>query len=123
MDNETRNVLKAAFKEQYPHNLFLTLAVDKWYNVQIPVDNITEDMVAGLEYPSCFSSSLLKKKSSFSSFILIPSSTILSPPLLGFFHGNVEMTIFIVILRVCHGSIPTEDYAVFHSRYLLNGQI
>ena len=50
MDNETRNILKAAFKEPYPRNLFLTLAADKWFNVQIPVDNITEDMVAGLEY-------------------------------------------------------------------------
>lgn len=50
MDNETRNMLKAAFKEPYPRNLFLTLAADKWFNVQIPVDNITEDMVAGLEY-------------------------------------------------------------------------
>ena len=50
MDNETRNMLKAAFKEPYPRNLFLTLAADKWFNVQIPEDNITEDMVAGLEY-------------------------------------------------------------------------
>ena len=50
MDNETKNILKAAFKEPYPRNLFLTLAADKWFNVQIPVDNITEDMVAGLEY-------------------------------------------------------------------------
>ena len=50
MDNETRNMLKAAFKEPYPRNLFLTLAADKWFKVQIPVDNITEDMVAGLEY-------------------------------------------------------------------------
>ena len=50
MDNETKNILKAAFKEPYPRNLFLTLAADKWYSVQIPVDDITEDMVAGLEY-------------------------------------------------------------------------
>ena len=50
MDNETKNILKAAFKEQYPRNLFLTLTADKWFNVQIPVDNITEDMVDGLEY-------------------------------------------------------------------------
>ncbi len=50
LDNETRNKLKAASKEPYPLNLFLTLAADKWFNVQIPVDNITEDMVAGLEY-------------------------------------------------------------------------
>ena len=50
MDNETRNILKAAFKEPYPRNLFLTLAADKWFNAQIPVENITEDMVTGLEY-------------------------------------------------------------------------
>ena len=50
MDNETRNILKSAFKEPYPRNLFLTLAADKWFNAQIPVENITEDMVAGLEY-------------------------------------------------------------------------
>lgn len=50
MDNETRNILKSVFKEPYPRNLFLTLAADKWFNAQIPVENITEDMVAGLEY-------------------------------------------------------------------------
>ena len=50
MDNETRNILKSAFKEPYPRNLFLTLAADKWFNAQIPVENITEDMVTGLEY-------------------------------------------------------------------------
>ena len=50
MDNETKNLLKAAFKEPYPRNLFLTLAADKWYSIQISVDDITEDMIAGLEY-------------------------------------------------------------------------
>jgi len=50
LDNETKNLLKAAFKEPYPRNLFLTLAADKWYSIQISVDDITEDMIAGLEY-------------------------------------------------------------------------
>ena len=50
MDNETRNILNSVFKEPYPRNLFLTLAADKWFNAQIPVENITEDMVTGLEY-------------------------------------------------------------------------
>lgn len=50
MDNETKDRLRAAFKEPYPRNLFLTLAEDKWFDIQIDVDNITADMVEGLEY-------------------------------------------------------------------------
>lgn len=50
MDNETKDRLLAAFKEPYPRNLFLTLAEDKWFDIQIDVDNITADMVEGLEY-------------------------------------------------------------------------
>lgn len=50
MDNEIKDRLRAAFKEPYPRNLFLTLAEDKWFDIQIDVDNITADMVEGLEY-------------------------------------------------------------------------
>lgn len=50
LDKEGNEKLRAAFKEPYPRNLFLTLAKDKVLHVEIPTDNITEDMIAGLEY-------------------------------------------------------------------------
>ena len=50
MDNEIKDRLRAAFKEPYPRNLFLTLAEDKWYDIQIDTNNITSDMIEGLEY-------------------------------------------------------------------------
>lgn len=50
MDKETRERIRKAYKEPFPRNLFITLAEDTWFNTQIPVDNITEDMVAGLDY-------------------------------------------------------------------------
>lgn len=50
MDNEIKDRLRAAFKEPYPRNLFLTLAEDRWYDIQIDIDNVTSDMIEGLEY-------------------------------------------------------------------------
>ena len=50
MDNEIKDRLRAAFKEPYPRNLFLTLAEDKWYDIQIDTNNVTSDMIEGLEY-------------------------------------------------------------------------
>ncbi len=50
LDKEGIAKLRAAFKEPYPQNLFLTLATDKWFNIELQTDNITEDMIDGLEY-------------------------------------------------------------------------
>ena len=50
LNKEKQDKLRAAFKEPYPRNLFLTLAEDAWFDIQIDVDNITEDMIEGLEY-------------------------------------------------------------------------
>lgn len=50
MDNEIKDRLRAALKEPYPRNLFLTLSEDKWYDIQIDTNNITSDMIEGLEY-------------------------------------------------------------------------
>ena len=49
MDNEIKDRLRAAFKEPYPRNLFLTLAEDKWYDIQLDTNNVTSDMIEGLE--------------------------------------------------------------------------
>ena len=50
MDKETMDRLRAAFKEPYPRNLFLTLEEDKWFDMHLDTENITEDMIEGLEY-------------------------------------------------------------------------
>lgn len=50
MNKEEKDNLRAAFNEPYPRNIFLTLAEDKWYDIHIDTENITDDMIAGLEY-------------------------------------------------------------------------
>ena len=50
LDKENKDNLRAAFKEPYPRNIFLTLVEDKWYDIHIDTENITDDMITGLEY-------------------------------------------------------------------------
>ena len=50
LNKEEKDNLRAAFNEPYPRNIFLTLAEDKWYDIHIDTENITDDMIAGLEY-------------------------------------------------------------------------
>lgn len=50
MKDESKELIRVAFKEPYPRNLFMTLAADKWYDIHIDADNITEDMAEGLTY-------------------------------------------------------------------------
>ena len=50
MDNQTKTKRREALKESFPLNLLLMLKEDRWLGEHIPVDNINEDIKAGLEY-------------------------------------------------------------------------
>lgn len=50
MNKDNKDKLHEIFKEPYPRNVFLTLAEDTWFDIHIDVENITDDMIAGLEY-------------------------------------------------------------------------
>lgn len=50
LNKEEKEKLRKAFKEPYPRNLILTLAENRLFDIEIDINNITEDMIEGLEY-------------------------------------------------------------------------